>query len=112
MKREVLCGRRAIGWIHRYDIDELTHDIQSQGPSAVPSEIPMPVNLRDMIHRAQGTPDAVALFAPGCRPLTYSRLLDQIDAVGRTLRAHGIQRTDTVAVVLPNGPDMATAFLG
>lgn len=76
-------------------------------------EISLPASLRDMIHeQVRRNPDAVALFAPGCRPLTYRRLLDQIDMVGRTLRAHGIQRANSVAVVLPNGPDMATAFLG
>jgi acyl-CoA synthetase (AMP-forming)/AMP-acid ligase II len=31
--------------------------------------------------------------------------------VGRTLRAMRIGRRDRVAVVLPNGPEMAVAFL-
>ena len=69
--------------------------------------------LRELIRgRATRNPDAAALLAPGCEPLTYGRLSDHIDSVGRTLHAQGIQRDDSVAVVLPNGPDMASAFLG
>ena len=32
--------------------------------------------------------------------------------MGRALRELNIDRSDRVAVVLPNGPDMAAAFLG
>jgi len=56
--------------------------------------------------------DAIALLAPGFRPLRYGQLAAQIDYVGATIRNLGIQRSGRVAVVLPNGPDMAAAFLG
>ena len=56
--------------------------------------------------------EAVALLAPNCRPLTYGELLNQVEYVGNALRTLGIERSDRVAVVLPNGPDMAAAFLG
>jgi acyl-CoA synthetase (AMP-forming)/AMP-acid ligase II len=62
-------------------------------------------------HHAQRSPDALAILAPGRAPLTYGRLYQHIEDVGRTLRAMGIGRRDRVAVVLPNGPEMAVAFL-
>src|ERR1043166_6854354 len=62
-------------------------------------------------HHAERTPDAPAILAPGRAPLTYSRLYQHIDKVGNTLRATGLGRHDRVAVVLPNGPDMAVAVL-
>jgi len=62
-------------------------------------------------HHARRSPDTLAILAPGRAPLTYARLYQHIDDVGRTLRAMGIGRRDRVAVVLPNGPDMAVAFL-
>jgi acyl-CoA synthetase (AMP-forming)/AMP-acid ligase II len=62
-------------------------------------------------HHAQRSPDALAILAPGRAPLTYGRLYQHIEDVGRTLRAMGIGRRDRVAVVLPNGPEMAVVFL-
>lgn len=62
-------------------------------------------------HQARRIPDAPAILAPGRAPLTYGRLYQHLDAVGSTLRALGIGRRDRIAVVLPNGPEMAAAFL-
>jgi acyl-CoA synthetase (AMP-forming)/AMP-acid ligase II len=61
--------------------------------------------------QAQRIPDAPAIFAQGRAPLTYRRLYQHIDTTGRTLRAMGIGRRDRVAVVLPNGPELAVAIL-
>jgi acyl-CoA synthetase (AMP-forming)/AMP-acid ligase II len=70
-------------------------------------------SLRAFIYaNSQQNPDAVALIAPECQPMTYGRLSGHIDYVGSALRSRGIGRADRVAVVLPNGPVMATAFLG
>ncbi len=55
--------------------------------------------------------DAVALLAPGRRPLSYSRLLRQVEEVAATLAGLGVRAGDRVAVVLPNGPEMAVSFL-
>ena len=57
-------------------------------------------------------PDALALLAEGKSPLTYRRLSTQVRALGERLNQLGIGRGDRVAVVLPNGPEMAVAFLG
>jgi acyl-CoA synthetase (AMP-forming)/AMP-acid ligase II/thioesterase domain-containing protein len=68
------------------------------------------------IHRllekqAGRAPGAIALAAPGRAPLTYGRLADQTANVVKTLNALGVTRNDRVALVLPNGPEMAAAFL-
>jgi acyl-CoA synthetase (AMP-forming)/AMP-acid ligase II/acyl carrier protein len=57
-------------------------------------------------------PDALALLGEGLPPLTYRRLSTQIEALGTRLNQLGIGRSDRVAVVLPNGPEIAVAFLG
>lgn len=60
---------------------------------------------------ANQTPDAIAIAAPGRKPLTYRHLNTHIQNVVKTLNAMGISRNDRVAIVLPNGPEMAVAFL-
>lgn len=57
-------------------------------------------------------PDAVALLAPGRLPLTYADLWSQVQHVTSVLRSHGVTPSVRVAVMLPNGPEMAAAFLG
>lgn len=52
-----------------------------------------------------------AILAPGRPPLTHGRLRAQVAAVADVLAGFGIGRSDRVAIVLPNGPEMATAFL-
>ncbi len=61
--------------------------------------------------QAEQRSEAIAIAAPGRKPLTYSRLLRQIDDAVKTLNSAGIGPNDRVAVVLPNGPEMAVAFL-
>ena len=61
-------------------------------------------------YQATRIPHALAILAPGRAPLTYRRMYQHIDEMGRTLRAMGIGRHDRVAVVLPNGPEMAVAI--
>jgi acyl-CoA synthetase (AMP-forming)/AMP-acid ligase II len=62
-------------------------------------------------HQAKRIPGAPAILAPGRAPLTYGRLYRHVDRMRRTLRAMGIGRHDRIAVVLPNGPEMAVAIL-
>jgi acyl-CoA synthetase (AMP-forming)/AMP-acid ligase II len=62
-------------------------------------------------HQAERIPDAPAIIAPGRAPLSYGRLYQHIEQTGRALRAIGIDRRDRVAVMLPNGPEMAVAIL-
>ena len=56
--------------------------------------------------------DAPAIHAFGRPPLSHSQLAGQVWSIVERLRSAGVSRTDRVAVVLPNGPEMAIAFLG
>ncbi|MDQ6722367.1 MAG: AMP-binding protein, partial [Candidatus Dormibacteraeota bacterium] len=60
---------------------------------------------------ASATPLAPAVLAPQRAPLTYSGFLVQVERAAAVLQACGIGREDRVAVVLPNGPEMAVCFL-
>jgi acyl-CoA synthetase (AMP-forming)/AMP-acid ligase II/thioesterase domain-containing protein/acyl carrier protein len=81
-------------------------------PDAVTSTSPPPSTVYQLLKAHAGqSPGAVAIAAPGRTPLTYAGLLGQVEAVGKTLNALTVGRNDPVAVVLPNGPEMAVAFL-
>ncbi len=56
-------------------------------------------------------PKALAFRAPDTAALNYGGLTELVARVGGTLRAAGLQRNARVAIVLPNGAQMATAFL-
>jgi oxalate---CoA ligase len=56
-------------------------------------------------------PDAIAIVAPGRRPLTYGRLAGQARETIESLNAIGIGHGDRVAVALPGGAEMASAVL-
>ncbi len=55
--------------------------------------------------------NGVALRAPDRAPLDYARLREQVRHTVATLNAMGIGNDDRVAIVLPNGPEMASAFV-
>jgi acyl-CoA synthetase (AMP-forming)/AMP-acid ligase II len=61
--------------------------------------------------QAAHNPEALAMLAPGRAPLTYGRLLRQVEETVQTLRGLGLQRQDRLALVLPPGPEMAVACL-
>jgi acyl-CoA synthetase (AMP-forming)/AMP-acid ligase II len=58
-----------------------------------------------------GADDAIAIAAPGRVPLDYRGLRALVAATTASLNAAGIGRNDRVAIVLPNGPEMATCFV-
>src|ERR1700722_18861874 len=60
---------------------------------------------------AIGAADAIAISAPDSAPLTYAQLRDTVAQTGLSLRNAQIGATDRVAIVLPNGPEMAVAFV-
>ena len=55
--------------------------------------------------------DALALGAPGRDWLSYGGLRALSASVAASLHGAAIGRGDRVAIVLPNGPEMAAAFL-
>jgi len=58
-----------------------------------------------------GNADDRAITAPDRPDLTYGRLRELVDGTLAQLAARGIGPGDRVAIVLPNGPEMATSFL-
>ncbi len=60
---------------------------------------------------ARGRDDAPALRAPGRPALTHGALRALAARTVAALNALGIGRGERVAIVLPNGPEMASAFL-
>lgn len=65
------------------------------------------------IHSLIATQDAKApaIGAPDRESITYAELRTLSDETVATLNGIGIGRGDRVAIVLPNGPEMAAAFL-
>jgi len=55
--------------------------------------------------------EATAIGAPGRDWLNFAGLREQADRVHSDLRRFGIGPADRVAIVLPNGPEMASAFV-
>src|SRR6478752_306095 len=58
-----------------------------------------------------GAEEAPAIGAPDRAPLTHRGLRTLAARTVRDLNAMGIGRNDRVAIVLPNGPEMAAAFI-
>src|ERR1700734_943579 len=65
--------------------------------------------LKDLL--ASGRDDAAAILAREAPPLTSAGLRALIERTTATLNDLGIGLGDRVAIVLPNGSEMATAFL-
>jgi len=63
----------------------------------------------DLLEHGEAT--ALAIAAPGREPMTYAALRALTDDTVEQLNANGVGRGDKVAIVLPNGPEMAAAFL-
>jgi oxalate---CoA ligase len=72
--------------------------------------MPGSLTLRQLL--SAGRDEAVAIAAPERSPITFGRLRKIIEQTIAALNGGGVGRNDRVAIVLPNGPDMACAFLG
>ncbi len=59
----------------------------------------------------RGADHTIAIGAPERTALSYADLRNQQLQTVSTLNGMGIGRNDAVAIVLPNGPEMASAFL-
>lgn len=60
---------------------------------------------------AQGDAAAPAILSPGRTAMSYQDLRDTVGRLAGQLRSAGVGRNDRVAIVLPNGPEMAITFL-
>ncbi len=84
-----------------------------QDPESAPTDSAPAGSIGRLLDaQAARCPDAVALAAPGRSPLSYRRLHQQVSEVIDRLNDFGLGRNDRVAVTLPNGLEMAVAFLG
>jgi acyl-CoA synthetase (AMP-forming)/AMP-acid ligase II len=61
---------------------------------------------------SSGSDDRLAITAPERPPITFDQLRRLTARIVASLNAKSISRNDRVAIVLPNGPDMACTFLG
>ena len=60
---------------------------------------------------SKGPHGGPAIGAPAAKPLSYGDLETLASETVRRLNSIGIGRNDRVAIVLPNGPEMAAAFI-
>ncbi len=69
----------------------------------------METRLRRLLER--GNADQAALGAPGRTDLSHAELRALVDRTLAALNGMGIGRNDRLAIVLPNGPEMAACFV-
>jgi acyl-CoA synthetase (AMP-forming)/AMP-acid ligase II len=69
----------------------------------------MKTQLKDLL--AHGADAAPAISAPGRSALSFGALRALIETTIAALNGIGIGRNDRVAIVLPNGPEMASSFI-
>lgn len=67
------------------------------------------MTVRELLGGGSGADTAIA--APGRDALDFAGLRRHVETTVDTLNGFGIGRDDRVAIVLPNGPEMATAFV-
>ena len=75
-----------------------------------------PYLYRDILNlierQAERCPAAIAIEDADDLKLSYRDLAAKVRGIGRSLAGHGAGRNSRVAIVLPNGPEMALALLG
>jgi oxalate---CoA ligase len=69
----------------------------------------MQTTLKSLL--AIGSDTALAISAPGRSALNYGALRALVEATLASLNAMGVGRNDRVAIVLTNGPEMATCYM-
>ncbi|HTK92718.1 MAG TPA: amino acid adenylation domain-containing protein [Verrucomicrobiae bacterium] len=90
-------------------MDEVTFTEAAAAKEPTPAAAP---TLRTLIEtQARRAPEAAAIVAPGAAPLCYRDLLAQVDEVIEVLATWGLGRGDRIALVMPQGPELAVAFV-
>ena len=73
---------------------------------------PRPHDFLGLERHAAQTPAAMAVAAPGRKPLTYAALWDQLHAIRGALNRAGFRQGEVAALAMPNGPELIAAVLG
>ena len=91
----------------------LTGSFDEAGNSSYDTVKIMKINtIREIISfHAEHTPNSVAIIGLNDHPITYKHLNDHIQELVLNLNDFGIGHNDCVAIVMPNGPMLAAAFL-
>lgn len=87
------------------------HELSATSPPVsvdFPAKLAVYPLLRAQVERR---PDTFAVLGLDRPPLTFSRLCAHVESSCRALNGMGVGRNDRVAIVLPDGPEMAVAFL-
>ena len=71
--------------------------------------MPDSVTVRELL--AGGSGESPAIAAPGRESLDFAGLHRHVESTVRALNGFGIGRNDRMAIVLRNGPEMASAFV-
>lgn len=69
----------------------------------------VPTTIHALLELGQDA--AVAMGAPRRRPLTYAQLRHHVENTVTALNGLGVGRNDSVTIVLPNGPELVSAFV-
>jgi acyl-CoA synthetase (AMP-forming)/AMP-acid ligase II/acyl carrier protein len=64
-----------------------------------------------LAYQANALPAMPAIEAPSRHALTYQGLWEQVSSVATFLKRAGVTPADRISLLLPNGPEMAVAFL-
>jgi acyl-CoA synthetase (AMP-forming)/AMP-acid ligase II/thioesterase domain-containing protein/acyl carrier protein len=79
------------------------------GPTS--SDPTSPTTALDLLTAAaNAVPNGSAIMAPARQVLTYGRFLRHVQDMAKILRAAGVGPSDRVALVIPQGPELAVAF--
>ncbi len=78
-------------------------------PQTAAQEEAVPQTLREALN--SGAEDIAALVTPDGEVITYRKLRREVDRLSQQLRASGLSAGDRIAIVMPNSPEMAVAFL-
>jgi len=62
-------------------------------------------------HQARVNPEFICLLADGRSPIGYGDLYDAVGSLAARLRELGVTAGDRIAIALPGGPEIASAFL-
>src|SRR6476660_484912 len=69
-------------------------------------------SLGELLLGRDGEGASDAILAPGLASVSYADAAQHVGSIGARLFGMGLGREDRIALVLPNGPDMAITLLG